>query len=92
MQIDPARVLGLVTHSVRNFEKDGKPASAVTLTRLGFAGVVLASQGTAEQVGTQIQSLREALEQVPTPKGEKGDVRLGGFAAGGASLREAREE
>jgi uncharacterized protein YndB with AHSA1/START domain len=34
MQIDPARVLGLVTRSVRNFEKDGKPASAVTLTRL----------------------------------------------------------
>jgi hypothetical protein len=63
---------------------------AVTLTRLGFAGIALASHGTAEQVGTQIQSLREALEQVPTPKGEKGDVRLGGFAAGGA--REAREE
>ena len=34
MQIDVARVLGLVTRSVRNFEKDGKPASAVTLTRL----------------------------------------------------------
>jgi hypothetical protein len=40
-----------------------------------------------------IQSLREALEQVPTPKGEKGDVRLGGFAAsGGAGPRETREE
>jgi hypothetical protein len=65
---------------------------AVTLTRLGFAGAVLAGQGTAEQVGTQIQSLREALEQVPTPKGEKGDVRLGGFAAGGAGSRESREE
>ncbi|MBB4381080.1 Uncharacterized conserved protein YndB, AHSA1/START domain [Bradyrhizobium sp. Rc3b] len=34
MQIDVARVLGLVTRSVRNFEKDGKPASVVTLTRL----------------------------------------------------------
>jgi uncharacterized protein YndB with AHSA1/START domain len=34
MQIDPARVLGLVRRSVRNFEKDGKPANAVTLTRL----------------------------------------------------------
>src|SRR3954467_3250440 len=34
MQIDVARVLGLVTRAVRNFEKDGKPASAVTLTRL----------------------------------------------------------
>jgi hypothetical protein len=65
---------------------------AVTLTRLGFAGIVLSSQGTADQIGTQIQSLREALEQVPTPKGEKGDVRLGGFAAGGASSRETREE
>ena len=34
MQIDVARVLGLVTRSVTNFEKDGKPASTVTLTRL----------------------------------------------------------
>lgn len=34
MQVDVARVLGLVTRSVRNFEKDGKPASAVTLSRL----------------------------------------------------------
>ena len=34
MEIDVARVLGLVTRSVRSFEKDGKPASAVTLTRL----------------------------------------------------------
>jgi uncharacterized protein YndB with AHSA1/START domain len=34
MDIDVARILGLVTRSVRNFEKDGKPASAVTLTRL----------------------------------------------------------
>ena len=34
MRIDVARVLGLVTRSVRNFEKDGKAASAVTLTRL----------------------------------------------------------
>ncbi len=34
MEIDLARVLGAVTRSVRNFEKDGKPASAVTLTRL----------------------------------------------------------
>ena len=34
MDIDVARVLGLVTRAVRNFEKDGKPASAVTLTRL----------------------------------------------------------
>ncbi len=34
MEIDVARVLGLVTRSVRNFEKEGKAASAVTLTRL----------------------------------------------------------
>src|SRR4051812_7405435 len=34
MEIDVVRVLGLVTRSVRNFEKDGKAASAVTLTRL----------------------------------------------------------
>ena len=34
MEIDLASVLGAVTRSVRNFEKDGKPASAVTLTRL----------------------------------------------------------
>jgi len=34
MEIDVARVLGLVTRSVTNFEKDGKAASAVTLSRL----------------------------------------------------------
>ena len=34
MEIDIASVLGLVTRTVRNFEKDGKPAAAVTLTRL----------------------------------------------------------
>ena len=34
MEIDVARVLGLVTRSVKSFEKEGKPASAVTLTRL----------------------------------------------------------
>src|SRR5882757_5572460 len=39
MEIDVASVLGLVTRSVRNFEKDGKPASAVTLTRLYDTGV-----------------------------------------------------
>ena len=39
MEIDVARVLGLVTRSVRNFEKDGKAASAVTLTRLYDTGV-----------------------------------------------------
>jgi uncharacterized protein YndB with AHSA1/START domain len=34
MEIDIASVLGLVTRTVRNFDKDGKPASTVTLTRL----------------------------------------------------------
>jgi uncharacterized protein YndB with AHSA1/START domain len=34
MEIDVTNVLGLVRRSVRNFEKDGKPASTVTLTRL----------------------------------------------------------
>ena len=34
MEIDIASVLGLVTRSVRQFEKDGKPASTVMLTRL----------------------------------------------------------
>jgi len=34
MDIDAAKVLGLVTRGVRNFEKDGRPASTVTLTRL----------------------------------------------------------
>lgn len=39
MEIDVARVLGLVTRSVKNFEKDGKAASAVTLSRLYDASV-----------------------------------------------------
>ena len=39
MEIDVASVLGLVTRTVRNFEKDGKPASTVTLTRLYDTGV-----------------------------------------------------
>jgi len=65
---------------------------ALTLTRLGFAGVVLASQGTPEQIGTQAQSLREALEQVPTQKTERGDVTLGGYATGGAERRDAGGE
>ena len=34
MQVDAAKVLGLVTRGVRHFDKDGKPASTVTLSRL----------------------------------------------------------
>ena len=33
MEFDAAKVLGLVTRSVKSFEKDGKPASTVTLSR-----------------------------------------------------------
>jgi uncharacterized protein YndB with AHSA1/START domain len=39
VDIDLAGVLGAVTRSVRNFEKDGKPASTVTLTRLYDTGL-----------------------------------------------------
>jgi uncharacterized protein YndB with AHSA1/START domain len=34
MEIEVTKVLGLVRRAVRNFEKNGKPASTVTLTRL----------------------------------------------------------
>src|SRR5690349_2733901 len=67
MQIDAADVLGLVTRTVRNFEKDGKPASAVTLTRL---------------FETDVDYLWEALtsaERIPRwflPV--EGELRLGG--------------
>jgi uncharacterized protein YndB with AHSA1/START domain len=67
MEIDVASVLGLVTRRVRNFEKDGKPASAVTLTRL---------------YDTDVDDLWDALtnkERIPRwflPV--EGDLRLGG--------------
>ena len=67
MDIDVARVLGLVTRAVRNFEKDGKPASAVTLTRL---------------YDTSVDDLWDALtsrERIPRwflPV--EGDLQLGG--------------
>ena len=67
MEIDVARVLGLVTRSVRNFEKDGKAASAVTLTRL---------------YDTDVDDLWDALtskERIPRwflPV--EGDLQLGG--------------
>jgi uncharacterized protein YndB with AHSA1/START domain len=67
MEFDVARVLGLVTRSVRNFEKDGKAASAVTLSRL---------------YDTDVDDLWEALtspERIPRwflPV--EGDLRLGG--------------
>src|SRR5690242_21061903 len=67
MQIDVVRVLELVTRSVRNFEKDGKAASAVTLTRL---------------YDTDVDDLWDALtskERIPRwflPV--EGDLKLGG--------------
>jgi uncharacterized protein YndB with AHSA1/START domain len=67
MEIDAVSVLGLVTRGVRNFEKDGKPASTVTLTRL---------------YGTDADDLWDALtskERIPRwflPV--EGDLRLGG--------------
>ena len=39
MEIDIGSVLGPVTRTVRNFDKDGKPACTVTLTRLYATGV-----------------------------------------------------
>src|SRR5262245_3331108 len=67
MEIDVAKALGLVTRAVRNFDKDGKPASTVTLTRL---------------YDTDVEDLWDALtskERVPRwflPV--EGDLRPGG--------------
>jgi len=67
MEFDVAKVLGLVTRSVRNFEKNGKPASTVTLSRL---------------YETSVDDLWDALtskERIPRwflPV--EGDLRLGG--------------
>ncbi|WP_454648476.1 SRPBCC family protein [Bradyrhizobium liaoningense] len=67
MQIDVARVLGLVTRSVTNFEKDGKPASAVTLTRLYDTGL--------DDLWDAVTS-RERIPRWFAPV--EGDLRLGG--------------
>jgi uncharacterized protein YndB with AHSA1/START domain len=67
MEIDIGSVLGSVTRTVRNFEKDGKPASTVTLTRL---------------YDTDVEDLWDALtnaQRIPRwflPV--EGDLRLGG--------------
>src|ERR1051326_247516 len=67
MEIEVGRVLGLVKRSVRNFEKDGKPASPVALTRT---------------YDTSVDDLWDALtskERIPRwflPV--EGDLRLGG--------------
>lgn len=67
MQIDVARVLGLVTRSVRSFEKDGKPASAVTLTRLYDTGL--------DDLWDAVTS-RERIPRWFAPV--EGDLQLGG--------------
>ena len=67
MDIDVARVLGLVTRAVRNFEKDGKPASAVTLTRLYDTSV--------EDLWDAVTS-RERIARWFLPV--EGDLQLGG--------------
>ncbi|MDA9531475.1 SRPBCC family protein [Bradyrhizobium sp. CCBAU 25338] len=67
MQIDVARVLGLVTRSVRSFEKDGKPASAVILTRLYDTGV--------DDLWDAVTS-RERIPRWFAPV--EGDLQLGG--------------
>src|ERR1700751_4769974 len=67
MQIDVARALGLVTRAVRNFEKDGKPASTVTLTRL------------YDTDGDGLWDAVTSMERIPRwflPV--EGDLRLGG--------------
>jgi len=67
MEIDIAGMLGLVTRKVRHFEKDGKPAATVTLTRL---------------YDTDVDDLWEALtsaERIPRwflPV--EGELKLGG--------------
>jgi len=67
MEIDAARVLGLVTRSVRNFEKDGKPASTVTLTR--------AYDTTVDDLWDALTS-KERIPRWFLPVA--GDLRLGG--------------
>ncbi|RQH15024.1 SRPBCC family protein [Bradyrhizobium sp. RP6] len=67
MQIDVARVLGLVTRSVRSFNKNGKPASTVTLTRLYDTGV--------DDLWDAVTS-RERIPRWFAPV--EGDLQLGG--------------
>lgn len=67
MQIDVASVLGLVTRNVRNFDKDGKPASTVTLTRL--------YDTDADDLWDALTS-RERIQRWFLPV--EGDLRLGG--------------
>jgi uncharacterized protein YndB with AHSA1/START domain len=67
MEIDVVRVLGLVTRKVRNFEKDGKPASTVTLSRL--------YDTTADDLWDALSS-KESIPRRMLPV--EGDLRLGG--------------
>jgi uncharacterized protein YndB with AHSA1/START domain len=67
MEIDVVRVLGLVTRKVRNFEKDGKSASTVTLSRL--------YDTTADDLWDALTS-KERIPRWFLPV--EGDLRLGG--------------
>lgn len=67
MEVDVTQIIGATTRSVRNFEKDGKPAAAVVVTRV---------------YDTSVEDLWEALttkERIPRwflPV--EGELRLGG--------------
>lgn len=51
-----------------------------TLVHLGIAGLVLRGQGaSAQQLGAQVQALRETLEKTPTPKEDRESVSLAGL-------------
>jgi hypothetical protein len=70
-----------------------------TLVHLGIAGLVLKGQGvSAQQLGAQVQALRETLEKTPTPKEDREGVSLAGLmpappqAAPGRPQREPERE
>lgn len=71
-----------------------------TLVHLGIAGLVLKGQGgSPQQLGAQVQALREALEKTPAPKEDRENVLLAGLmpsvtapAAPGHPQREPERE
>ena len=85
MEIDVASALGLVRRRVRNFEKDGKPASTVTLTRLYDTGVddlwdALTNKGTHPAMVPAGRGRAEVGRKVPA-QGECGRYHYGLHAA-----------
>lgn len=66
------------------------------LVRLGASGIVLSGAGmSAEVLGTQVKSLREALEKVPAREEDRarGSVAIGGLMeASGKSLQKPEPE